>query len=78
MKKIKYLATGLGLAAMVLAGTPVLAASTGDLLQQALDLTVANGPRVLELACADGAISMRLATKSSSGLPAVPGLTAPS
>ncbi len=36
MKKIKYLATGLGLAAMVLAGTPVLAASTGDLLQQGL------------------------------------------
>jgi 2-polyprenyl-3-methyl-5-hydroxy-6-metoxy-1,4-benzoquinol methylase len=39
------------------------AATSGDLLARALDLVVARGPRVLELACADGALSMRLARR---------------
>lgn len=38
-------------------------AASGDLLQLALDPAVANGPRILELACADGQIAMRLARR---------------
>lgn len=39
------------------------AVTSGDLLTRALDLVVARGPRVLELGCADGALSMRLARR---------------
>ena len=38
-------------------------ATSGDLLARALDLAVENGPHVLELACADGALGMRLARR---------------
>jgi len=49
---------------MSLAATrdPELAAAVaGDLLARTLDLAVARGPRVLELACASGELAMRLA-----------------
>ena len=38
-------------------------ATSGDLLDRALTLAVARGPRVLELACGGGGISMRLAQR---------------
>ena len=43
--------------------TDLIEAAWGDLLQKTLDLAVANGPRVLELACADAETSMQLARR---------------
>ncbi|MGH2386591.1 MAG: class I SAM-dependent methyltransferase [Chloroflexota bacterium] len=51
-------------------------ATTGDLVKRALDLTVRRGPRVLELACGGGGISMLLAGRGChcDGIDLSPGL----
>lgn len=51
-------------------------ATTGDLVDRALDLTVKRGPRVLELACGSGGISMLLAGRGChcTGIDLSPGL----